>query len=156
MEFKEIGSFESIGEVITANKRAGHHHFDPDTMSYWNGRLEPAVYGGHYIIDSLQSNDEGEARIYKVRAVFADGHIESVCGIRGYASLMIAVIAASTLVAFEAKYPIQFINTTSGKFCQYTDDNGMYEHGASAKIGDVYTCQDHMVEDCRDYMRLNG
>lgn len=44
--------FNSINEIKQANKRIGHHWFDPDTMSFFNSKIESDVIYGKYFITS--------------------------------------------------------------------------------------------------------
>ena len=34
----------TIRHMMKANRAAGHHFFDPDTMKFWQSRVEPDIY----------------------------------------------------------------------------------------------------------------
>lgn len=70
-------SFFTIKEVKQANKDLGHHWFSPDTIRFFNCRVLPTVYGGHYFITS-EKYDYNSPRLYTIRFVSSDGSIDTV------------------------------------------------------------------------------
>ncbi len=71
------GTFSSVQAIKAANKRAGGHFFDADTIRFWNSEIEPKVYGGKYFVTSEQFS-EGDARRFSVREADATGKVRTV------------------------------------------------------------------------------
>ena len=69
--------FRDLDELKEANRRAGHHYFDADTMRFFRSRLPDShVYGGRFFITSEQfecSDGHREPRAYTVRTANLDG-----------------------------------------------------------------------------------
>lgn len=74
--------FKTMADVKRANKAAGGHFFDRDTVRFFNGRIEGGPYGGRYFVDSTQFVDVNrgfsEPRRYHVREIHANGRIDLV------------------------------------------------------------------------------
>lgn len=70
------GGFTSIDQVKRANKAAGLHFFDKDTISFWNSKIEPRIYAGRYFITSEQF-EEGDPRLYSVRDAEESGRVKT-------------------------------------------------------------------------------
>ena len=66
-----------IGWIKEANKKAGFHFFDPQTLRFFRSRVHNAVYGGSTFVTSEQFSFNGrtEPREYRVRVAMADGSI---------------------------------------------------------------------------------
>lgn len=56
--------FENIGEIITRASREGFDWFSPESMNWWNSRLEIELYGGRFFVTSERKEltDEYPAR----------------------------------------------------------------------------------------------
>lgn len=76
--------FATIGEIRAANKAAGQFFFSPDTMRFFDSRVESAVYGGRYFITSEQG-PHGRRR-YTIRHASPNGHIRTVGGFGAWES----------------------------------------------------------------------
>lgn len=73
----EREGFQSIEEMVTLNKKIGHHFFDPDTLRFWQSRISPQIYAGRYFVTSESSFDR-KTRFYTVREMLKDGRINTV------------------------------------------------------------------------------
>lgn len=69
--------FRNITEIKKANKEAGHHFFDRDTVKFFGSVVYPEVYGGCYFITSEDNFDQTERR-FTVRQADERGHIWTV------------------------------------------------------------------------------
>lgn len=69
--------FDSIEDVVTANREAGNHFFDADTMAFFDSRIESELIKGRYFVTSeLAPHDE--VRRYTLREASDDGTIDTV------------------------------------------------------------------------------
>lgn len=69
-------TYRSVSEIREANRRAGQHWFEPDTMRFFSSRVGETVYGGRFFISSeVPPNGRGA---YTIRVAADDGHIETV------------------------------------------------------------------------------
>ena len=96
---------ETITELKEANRAAGGHFFDRDTMRFFRSRVVPIVYagpGGVYFVTSEQF-DDNSARKFTVRKFDpATGDVDSVggyCKFDRAEALSMARILAKTLPA---------------------------------------------------------
>lgn len=79
-------TFDTIDDVISLNRSTGHHFFDPDTMRFFNSRIETELMRGRFFVTSEQGPHM--ARAYTVRVAGDDGDIGSVGeGFMGYGTL---------------------------------------------------------------------
>lgn len=69
--------FKRMSEIKAANRAAGYFFFSPDTMRFFNSRVETGVIGGRYFITSEQY-DENSPREYTARRANDDGTVETV------------------------------------------------------------------------------
>ncbi len=67
--------YTTLAQIKTANKRAGCHFFDKESMNFFNSSPEPTVYGGRSFIDSIQY-DEESARTFNVWRCNPSGTID--------------------------------------------------------------------------------
>lgn len=75
--------YSSVSEIKLANRRAGQHFFDADTMRFFRSRVGDKVYGGRYFITSEQFDDEAP-RLYTIREAMPNGHIEDASEFQAY------------------------------------------------------------------------
>lgn len=68
--------FESMGDVKRANRAAGQYWFSPDTMRFFDCRLETTLRHGCLFVSSERR--EGDSRRYTVRLVTPDASIDTV------------------------------------------------------------------------------
>lgn len=90
--------FASIEAMKRANRDAGFHFFDADSMRFFRSRIAPGVIGGRFFVTSEQyvavmSNEKGP-RLYTVREMRSDGSIETVGEFQAHRSLGAARNAA--------------------------------------------------------------
>lgn len=93
--------YQTMGEIVEANEKIGHHFFEPETMELFDSRIEAGPFSGRFFVTSEQlhtdrlianmpmvfamlgatSTDDDAARVgpreYQVRMVRDDGSIES-------------------------------------------------------------------------------
>jgi hypothetical protein len=89
--------FRTIDDIKTANRVAGMHFFDADTLRFFNSRILDGVYGGRYFVTSERRPRSKEPRLYTVREASADGGITTVGMFQGYVSAKAARRAAEKL-----------------------------------------------------------
>lgn len=89
-EHPATGPFPTITAAKAANKAAGLHFFDKDSMRFFRSRIESKMIRGRYFITSEQfvgSDGTADPRRFTVRMVEDDGSVESVGNFQGYATL---------------------------------------------------------------------
>lgn len=92
------GAFFTTNAIARANRDAGFHYFDADTMRFFGSRVLPRVFGGHLFVTSERSGfDPNSPRRYSVREVFPDGSIDTVGEFNEYATAAAATRAADRL-----------------------------------------------------------
>lgn len=79
------GAFFTISDIKRANRDAGHHYFEPDTMRFFKSRVMDFVTGGRFFVTSEQ-NGYSEPRMWSVREAMPDGAIESYSEFQEYSS----------------------------------------------------------------------
>lgn len=89
--------FNSMADVRAANRRAGQHFFDRDTMQFFHSKIESGLLMGRYFITSERPPDA--AREYTIREAKDNGHIDTIGGFRGFPSLAKAKAAVAVLKA---------------------------------------------------------
>lgn len=78
--------FHTIDEVRQANKRIGHHWFDPGAMRFFNTRVIPPLEKGRYFVTS-ERFDSSTPRRFTVRVAMCDGRVETVGDFMQYATV---------------------------------------------------------------------
>jgi hypothetical protein len=74
-------------EVARANRSAGFHFFDADTLRFFRSRILPGVVGGRFFVTSEQKGfDASSGRGYSVREFMPDGSIEELGEFNEYSS----------------------------------------------------------------------
>lgn len=128
-EPKRAGEFETIRQVRGANRAAGHHFFDRDTMAFFGSNVESPVYGGRFFVTSEQDPAgtawDGERR-WTVREAKADGSIDTASFFGEFRSRADAHARARQLVEMEeAGTAVELCDD-----CVYLDANGWDEGNA--------------------------
>lgn len=77
--------FTDMSEVIEANEAIGHHFFEPDTMAFFESKVETKLFKNQCFITSEKACFEDYTRVYTVRQVNERGAISTVA--RGFDSL---------------------------------------------------------------------
>ena len=67
--------FRTIADVRRANREAGQHFFDRDTMRAFGSRVVPGLYGGRFFV--TREREAGEPYVYHVREALPDGKIQT-------------------------------------------------------------------------------
>lgn len=73
-----MSGFKTISDVRRANREAGQHFFDRDTMRFFGSRVVSGLYAGRFFVTS-EKGPYDTARTYTVREAEPDGGIET-CG----------------------------------------------------------------------------
>jgi hypothetical protein len=81
--------FASMAEVKAANRAAGYYWFSPDTMKFFDSRVETGVIGGRFFVTSEIPPDVGRRR-YTIREALDDGSITTVGITCGYVTKVAA------------------------------------------------------------------
>lgn len=97
VEAEEV-MFKTMSDVKAKNKEIGHLFFDPDTMKFWDSKVESTLYKGTYFITSEKNAIEGKPRQFSIRQVLRTGEIITVGRGREYSSLESARDAVKELV----------------------------------------------------------
>lgn len=72
----------TIAQVREANRGAGFHFFDRDTMLFFDSRVLRGLYGGRFFVTSEKGPDG--VRAYTVREASEDGRIDTVGEFQGW------------------------------------------------------------------------
>jgi hypothetical protein len=91
-------TFETMYDVRLANRQAGHHFFEGGTLGFFKSRIGTELYGGRYFITSEQF-DSNAPRLYSVREVSPNGHINTVGKFQEYGSSASARTAIRRLLS---------------------------------------------------------
>jgi len=92
--------YQSVSEIIAANKAAGFHFFDSSTMRWFSSRVLDGVYGDGTVFvtsekfEPLYGYGKGEPRYYTVRQIQDDGNIKTVGEFQQWVSAYYAKKAA--------------------------------------------------------------
>lgn len=70
------GQYRTIADIRAANREAGLHFFDRQTMRFHGTKIESGVHDGRFFVTSEQYG-EGSPRRYKVREAMPDGSIKT-------------------------------------------------------------------------------
>jgi hypothetical protein len=72
--------FKTIAELKAANKAAGMHFFDRDTMRFWKSRIETQLFANQCFVTSEDEwkTDGTPGRVYCVRRANTDASMETV------------------------------------------------------------------------------
>lgn len=83
--------YRGIQHIKDANSRAEQFWFSPDSLRFFNSRVYPTVYHGHYFITS-ESPDRAvwDSPRYTVRFARDNGHIATVGEFMAYKTLELA------------------------------------------------------------------
>lgn len=89
--------YRHLADFRNANKATGHHFFAPDTLRFFNSRVDGSLYGGLFFVTSEKGPWEGAQRLFTVRAAQADGGCSTVGEFQEYRTLASARAAAKAL-----------------------------------------------------------
>jgi hypothetical protein len=89
-----------IDDIRDANRAAGYHFFDADTLAFFKSIIYTPVYGGYFFVTSERA-PHGGLRRFTVRNACSNGSIDTVGeGFQAYATQAGAVKAAKTAGAY--------------------------------------------------------
>lgn len=91
---RDAAAFADICSVEKANRARGSHWFDPDTMRFFNSRIESPLIAGRYFVTSEQMPDT--PRAFTLREALPTGEVVTVGGFLAHDSLVSAVDAIAT------------------------------------------------------------
>lgn len=78
--------FNSIGEVATANRRAGEHWFDPENCLFFNSFFVGGLIENRFFISSERGNLPTDKRGYTIRFVCPNGVVASLYEINHFST----------------------------------------------------------------------
>ena len=79
--------------IQLANRDAGHHWFDAESLRFFGSRISESTFDGRYFISS-ELNFDGSARLYTIREAMSDGSIgDAGEGFQGYSTRAQAIAA---------------------------------------------------------------
>ncbi len=81
--------FETMAEVINANRRIGHYFFEASSKRFFDSRIGTKLFGGRFFITSEQfhgSDGYHATRKYTVREVKPDGSVNTYGEFQAYTS----------------------------------------------------------------------
>lgn len=90
--------FKTMSDVKAKNAKIGHNFFDPDTMKFWDSKIESTLYRGTYFITSEKHAPNSTKRDFSIRQVLKTGAIITVGTGREYSTLESARDAVKELV----------------------------------------------------------
>jgi len=97
------GRYKTIAEIRKANKDAGYHFFDRDTMKFFGSKVEAGPYGGTHFVTSEKHPTNPRSRIYIVRRAEANGRVQTVGSLPHHATKTAARDHAKALAARTTK-----------------------------------------------------
>ena len=92
MKSRRYAKCRTIREVRALNKAQGYNFFSPDTLQFFNSVVTEDVFGGCVFVTSEKNGCF--PRLYTVRAIRANGRIETLSDFQEYESLSDALRAA--------------------------------------------------------------
>lgn len=95
--------YERVEDVAEANRRAGYHFFDADTMRFFNSRADDELYGGRWFVTSEKFMQE--PRAYTVREALTTGAIETFGEVGAFPTLNRARTFARNMARATADAP---------------------------------------------------
>lgn len=96
-------TYPSVGAIKQANRDAGQHFFDADTLRFFDSRIGKTVIGNRYFITSEQfhgSDGTVDARRYTVRIADNSGRIDTIGEFQEWSTAAAARAAALVAASF--------------------------------------------------------
>lgn len=89
-------NYQFVSQIKYANKQAGYHFFDPETLQYFKSRIGTTVYGGNMFITSEQHDNS--PRMYTIRKIEDNGDITNIGEFQQYRTSAQATAAVKKMV----------------------------------------------------------
>lgn len=88
---------KTLDDIKRANKRAGRHFFDAETMAHWNSVVYPEVFdaGDEVALFITSEAPEGQRRRYAVRISQGNGCVKNLTRMRTIRTHEMAVVIAT-------------------------------------------------------------
>ena len=90
------GYFDGMHGIREANRDAGHHWFDEDTLRFFGSKISESSFDGRYFVTS-ESNFDRSARLYSIREAMSDGQVATVGEFQEFATRAQAIAAINRL-----------------------------------------------------------
>lgn len=159
--------WHDLAEFIDANKRAGHHFFDPDTARFFRSRWDdPRMYGGRFFITSEQQFEDSDGRRaprrYTVRIARPDGttggEIGEPDGFQAFDSLAVARVAAEAAAAGYAEARLlDDPNLVMARYGAAVDSiRNAYQQGRALRRYEANLAPDRWGNTAADYLRADA
>lgn len=146
-----FGAFFTIDAIKQANRDAGQHYFDADTMRFFRSRVMPHVYGGRIFVTSEQ-NGYDHPRAWSVREAMPDGSIETIGEFQEYATGSQAKTAARRATHDRHAYYFDGQHGKAGRKVVYVVTNAndawhaMERLHKNFRIGHTGRAKDYMLD----------
>jgi hypothetical protein len=88
----------TIPELRALNRAQGYNFFSPETLRFFNSMVEDEVFGGCIFVTSEQ-NGYRNPRLYTVRAIRANGSIETLSEFQEFETREQALSEAQSLAS---------------------------------------------------------
>lgn len=89
--------FKTLADVKKANKKIGQVWFSPDTMKWFDSKIESELIAGRFFVTSEKAPHQ-PIRTFTVRQAHSDGTIETFGEFNAHTTLAAALIAAHEAV----------------------------------------------------------
>ncbi len=78
--------YRGIDGIREANRDAGFHWFDPETLRFFGSRISESTFDGRYFVTSEWDGFDHAARLYSIREAMSDGQVDTVGEFQEYAT----------------------------------------------------------------------
>lgn len=157
------GAMFSTDAIARANREAGYHFFDADTLRFFRSRILPTVIGGRLFITSEQRGfDPSSGRGYTVREFMPDASIEEISGFNEFDSSAAARRAAQRAAKEMHAYYFDGQHGKSGRRVTYvvTDArdpwHALERLHANFRVFNMGRARDYMLTDTGAYPKLRA
>lgn len=94
------GPYRTMAQIRKANGASGHHWFEPQSMGFFDSRIESDVIHGRLFVSSEQHHPfdgPSDPRLYTVRCAHDDGRVTQIGEFQQYRTRTDALVAAINL-----------------------------------------------------------
>ncbi len=89
--------YHGLSGIREANRDAGFHWFDADTLRFFGSRISEASFDGRYFVTSEWDGFNHAARLYSIREAMSDGQVDTVGDFQEFATRAQAIAAIARL-----------------------------------------------------------